>query len=210
MKAVKRRYLLLLFLFLSCPENDDDAIMLHVYRLHHEAIARAVIGTDLTVPYLAALISLESHPPGNSDSARFEAKIYERLLRAQAGEPYGQITARELSGHSDGELRELATSYGLTQIMGFHCLRLGCSIIDLKGPYHLEWASAWMQRMYGKHARKKDWTSCFRIHNTGRPNGKTHRADYVEKGLLRMAYYEKWMKHGGDPLKRWSRQLTGP
>lgn len=199
MRGGKRVAWFFLF-FLSCPENRDDAIMLGIYTSHQESIARAVLGTDLSAPYLAALISLESHPPGNSKSSRFEEKIYQRLLRAKAGEPYGQITARELAGKSDRELRELATSYGLTQIMGFHCLRLGCSIVDLKGPYHLEWAAAWMQRMYGKHARKKDWTSCFRMHNTGRPDGKTHRADYVEKGLLRMAYYEKWLKYRGDPV----------
>jgi hypothetical protein len=193
----------------GCPENEDDRIMLSIYQKFNKEIALAVLGTDVSGPYLAALISLESHPPGNASSSRFEQGIYDRLLLAKAGQPYGSINARTLARYGDQELRDLSTSYGLTQIMGFHCLNLGCDIKDLKSKYHLQWAVAWMQRSYGRHAAKKDWEACFRIHNTGRPSGKTTRADYVERGLARMQYYRRWIETGGDPLKQFFERTAG-
>ncbi|MDH5656559.1 MAG: N-acetylmuramidase family protein [Spirochaetia bacterium] len=187
------------FFFTGCPENEEDAIMFHIYHSMHEEIKHAVQGTDLDPSYLAALISLESHPPGNRKSERFEKNIYERLVQLkQDGRKFGFIERSSLNGKSDRELREFATSYGLTQIMGFHCIELGCTPEDLKGKYHLQWAAAWMQKHYGRKAKQKNWPACFRIHNTGHPGGETYRKDYVERGLARMAYYNKWIRRKGN------------
>lgn len=193
---------LLLGIFLvACPQNDDDALMLHLYHSLNEEIDEAVEGTEIPPEYLAALISLESHPAGNRDSRRFEPGIYERLLELKySGEPFGYIPRRKVENLNDEKLRELATSYGLTQIMGYHCLELGCSIEDLKGEFHLLWAVAYIRDHYGKQVKQKDWDACFRIHNTGRADGTTARKDYVEKGLRRMEYYRKWMDKEGSLL----------
>lgn len=197
-KSILAISLLSLF-FLRCPENEDDLVMFHLYQTLHKEIEQAVRGTDIDPAYLAALISLESNPPGNKKSARFEPHVYTKLIALQRnGDSYGSLNRRSVLGKSDGEIRALATSYGLTQIMGFHCLDLGCSPTDLKGSYHLQWAVAWMQNSYGKQAARKDWNACFRMHNTGHPRGSTSRKDYVEKGLIRMNYYNKWMKNKGQ------------
>lgn len=183
----------------ACPQNDDDALMLHLYHSLDEEIQEAVDGTEIPPEYLAALISLESHPAGNRDSRRFEPAVYERLLDLKySGESFGYIPRSKVQDLNDQKLRELATSYGLTQIMGYHCLELGCSIPDLKGEFHLLWAVAYIRDHYGKQIRKQDWEASFRIHNTGRPDGTTARKDYVEKGLARMQYYRKWMDQKGS------------
>jgi len=190
---------LIFTLLLRCPENEEDVIMFHIYHSLNDEITLAVKGTDIDPAYLAALISLESHPPGNRKSQRFEQNIYDRLLELKNdGKNFGRIPRKTVMEKSDKELRDLATSFGLTQIMGFHCLDLGCNPEDLKGMYHLQWAAAWMQKNYGKKARERNWSSCFRIHNTGKSQGETHRRDYVERGLARMAYYKKWAEKKGN------------
>lgn len=189
------------FLAVGCPRDQDDAVMLHIYLGLHDEIDKAVRDTEIPASYLAALISLESHPPGNRESRRFEPRVYQRLLELKnEGKPFARIQRKRLEGLGDSELRELATSYGLTQIMGYHCLDLGCSIRDLAGSYHLLWSVAYIRRHYLGQVIRKEWASCFRIHNTGRAEGTTSRDDYAEKGLLRMQYYDDWKKKGGNFL----------
>jgi hypothetical protein len=189
-----------LFVFLTgCLRDQDDAVMFHIYHRLHSEIEAAVSGTEIPAAYLAAVISLESYPPGNRDSRRFEPKVYQRLLEMKnQGRPFGRLPEDKIRRLSDTELRALSTSYGLTQIMGYHCLDLGCSIQDLAGEYHLLWSIAYMRRHYLPQIVKKDWEACFRIHNTGRAEGTTHRDDYVHKGILRMQYYAEWEKKKGN------------
>jgi len=202
-KKAARLPLFFIFFFLSCPADEEDAIMLQIYHSLHVEIENALSGTEIPPAYMAALISLESVPPGNKNSERFEPFVYSRLLDLKyRGLPYGSLSRRILSEYSDEEIRKFATSYGLTQIMGYHCLEMGCSIDDLKGRYHLLWAMNWMRKNYNQMLLKKDWQACFRIHNTGRANGVTARPDYVTRGLLRMAYYQKWEKKNGDVTVR--------
>jgi hypothetical protein len=199
-----RTFVLLLSSFLifsHCPDDEDDALMLHLYHKYQKDIERATLGTQISPAYLAALISLESHPPGNPESERFEPAIYERLKELKyTAKPYGSLSRKVMLNLTDAELRKLATSYGLTQIMGFHCLDLGCSVDELKGNYHLQWAVVWMMKNYRDAARRNDWESCFRIHNTGHPSGTTSRKDYVSIGLKRMKYYEGWLERKGKML----------
>lgn len=189
---------LVVCLSLHCPRDEEDALMLHIYHSLHEEIERATRGTAISPAYLAAIITLESRPPGNRDSRRFEPNIYERLKQARAGiRPYGRMGPGLLGRMSDSHLREMATSHGLTQIMGYHCLDLGCDVRDLKSEHHLQWAVVWMHRRYRKYARAGKWEACFRIHNTGKPDGRTYHADYVQRGLRRMSYYQRWMDQRG-------------
>lgn len=196
---------LCLFLFvwtgLACPRNTEDALMLHLYHSLHPEIQRAAKGTDISPEYMAALISIESSPPGNRASERFEPNVYQHLLKLKKdGTSWGGLSRSAVSNYSDKQLKELATSFGLVQIMGYHCIQLGCEVAELRGDYQLQWAAAYMQFHYAKQARRRDWSACFRIHNTGRPNGRPHRSDYVERGLIRMQYYKNWIKKDGRLL----------
>lgn len=193
----------------SCFQDDEDAMMLDMYHRFHIEIDQATNGTPIPAAYLAALISLESLPLGNRDSARFEPMIYERLLDLKwDGKSFGYMKRSEIQKYEDPEIRRLATSYGLTQIMGYHCIDLGCSVDDLKSSYHLVWAVAWMRKNYNRMAVNRNWAACFRIHNTGRPDGKPGRPDYVTRGLVRMAFYEKWNRAKGDPANLVRRSAT--
>lgn len=201
---MKIRYISLVFIFLiSCFENFDDAITYHIYNQYNVYIESAIRGTEIPPSYLASLISLESYPPGNWDSERFEPKVYERLiLLKEKGKSFGNIPRKKIIHLSEEEIRKLSTSYGLTQIMGYHCLDLGCSIEDLKGSDHLLWSIAYIRKHYLKYVKEKKWEECFRLHNTGNPYGKTHNKDYVQKGILRMKYYENWEKYKGNLIKK--------
>ncbi len=186
------------FFFVGCPVSYGDVIMFQLYHAFHEKIWQASHGTLIPEAYLAALISLETSPPGNWESKRFEKHIYKRLKELKySGKTFGSISRKAVKRRNDGELRQLATSYGPTQLMGYHCLQIGCTIKELSGKYHLQWAIIWMEKQYGKYARRGHWESCFRIHNTGRPDGKTYHKGYVKRGLKRMRYYEKWMIRNG-------------
>ncbi len=188
-----------LLLVLACPMNGEDVMMWRLYHALQRDIWQASYGTDIPEAYLATIISLESYPPGNQHSKRFEKHIYQRLLKAkQNRQAFGNISWTKLRKYNDSQLRQFATSYGLTQIMGYHCLQIGCSIEELSGPYHLQWAITWMEKKYGKYARRGDFQACLRIHNTGRPNGRTYHKNYVQKGLRRIDYYNKWKKRKGQ------------
>lgn len=177
--------------------------MYHIYNLYNKKIQEAVSGTEIPSSYLAALISLESYPPGNWVSERFEPKVYDRLIQLRDnGKSFANINREKLRKISDTEIRMLSTSYGLTQIMGYHCLDLGCSIDDLKSSDHLLWSIAYIRKHYLKYIIEKKWEECFRLHNTGNPYGKTHNKDYVEKGIVRMKYYEQWEKYKGNVLQK--------
>ncbi|MFN3604066.1 MAG: hypothetical protein ACK4UJ_05085 [Leptonema sp. (in: bacteria)] len=199
----------LLILFINCFENYDDAITYHIYNQYHPIIQIAVKGTEIPASYLAALISLESSPPGNWNSERFEPKVYERLqLLRDQGKNFGNIPQSKIKKLSDTEIYKLSKSYGLTQIMGYHCLDLGCSIDDLKSSDHLLWSISYIRKHYLKYIIEKKWEECFRLHNTGNPYGKTHNKDYVQKGIRRMKYYENWIKHNGNLFKKFSSEFT--
>ncbi len=173
--------------------------MLHLYLSMEDRIWKASHGTNISEEYLAAVISLESSPPGNWNSTRFEPHVYKRFLATKNKQrpSFLGLSSQKISRYSDHELRSYSSSYGPTQIMGYHCIKLNCSIKELKGPYHLQWAVVWMQDQYGKYAAKNKWEACFRIHNTGRPHGKTYHDYYVGKGLRRMNYYKKWVQRKG-------------
>ncbi len=187
---------------MNCFKDIDDAIMYHIYNNYHNIIMKATIGTEVNPEYLAALISLESYPPGNWHSERFEPVIYNRLLNLKNhGIPFSNISREKVIHLSDYEIRMLSTSYGLTQIMGYHCLDLGCSIDDLRSSDHLLWSIAYIRKHYLKYVKEKKWDVCFRMHNTGNPFGTPHNKDYIKKGMIRIEYYKKWMRIKGNLIK---------
>jgi hypothetical protein len=100
--------------------------------------------------------------------------------------------ASELSCLADEALRELATSWGFVQIMGFHLIGRRGTVHDLVEPrfhYHLanqlltEFAECYRLDL------RRQFEELFRCWNTGRPDGKTADPAYVEHGLRRMEIY---------------------
>jgi hypothetical protein len=107
--------------------------------------------------------------------------------------------ADDLAHAEDAALRELATSWGLTQIMGYHMVGRPGAARDLLEPaFHyrvaLELLAEFATRYQLELAR--EFEEMFRCWNTGRPDGQTADPTYVEKGLRRMELYRALAPHG--------------
>ncbi|MFN5252125.1 MAG: hypothetical protein ACOVQJ_02295 [Bacteroidia bacterium] len=151
---------------------------------------------QLPPEYFAALCMLESGgrkpcPP------KFEKHVYAKLKMVHAGTKvrYEHVTPHEIGNASDGAIRNLASSWGPFQIMGYKCLLLDVNIEDLRGPQSVHWSMRWINENYGSYLRKKDYKSAFHMHNAGSPfpkNGKTktHDPNYVKNGLKWMNYFK--------------------
>ena len=104
--------------------------------------------------------------------------------------------ASELSRLADEALRELASSWGFVQIMGFHVIGRHGTVRDLLEPrfhYHLaiqllaEFAASYQLDL------AREFEELFRCWNTGRPDGRTADPAYVENGLMRIEIYRALM-----------------
>lgn len=151
--------------------------------------------------FLAALIANESG--GNPEAQRFEPRIFGKLTVVRAGfiPEYLGITHDFVATTEDTTLRDWATSWGLTQVMGYHVRPSGVAI--LKDPAsHLKFALGLLSEFIERFQLnpKAEFAEMFRCWNTGAPyddpktpriEGRTTDPKYVEKGLRRMAIYRQ-------------------
>ena len=147
---------------------------------------------DLDYSYLMALLMLEcsgKKPAG----ARFEPHVYKRLQQVRDGKrrSYENVTPGHLADASDDALRNLATSWGPFQLMGYKCILLDVNIRDIRGPNGVEHGADWINQTYGNSLRAGRFKDCFHMHNTGSPYPKTglprtHDPQYVPRGLAMM------------------------
>lgn len=102
--------------------------------------------------------------------------------------------ARELAASRDEALRELASSWGLTQIMGYHLVGRSGTVRDLREPrFHFRLALELLAQFAERYQLDLgcEFEEMFRCWNTGQPYGETFDPDYVEKGLRRVHIYRK-------------------
>ncbi len=153
----------------------------------------------LSRDYLMSLIMLECSGRRNVPP-RFEKSVYNRLLDVKAGKKTLEgISRDELSDASDEALKNLASSWGPFQLMGYKCLHLNILIKDLRGDNSLEHGVEWINRTYGDYIRQGRYADAFHIHNTGRPvpkdgKYKTYDSRYVPNGLAYMDFFKENMK----------------
>ncbi len=109
--------------------------------------------------------------------------------------------AGELSRLADEALRELASSWGFEQIMGFHMIGRRGTVRDLLEPrFHYHFAN----QLLGEFAASyhldlsREFEAMFRCWNTGRPDGKTADPAYVKNGLRRMQIYRTLITEGKE------------
>jgi hypothetical protein len=179
-------------------------------------IAAACSASSVPEAFMAALIANESG--GNVNAKRFEhsvlAAIWEVLLGRKAA--YGSLGRADLvayvtgiAGPSSGQravnapnnlpgdafqrVDALATSWGLTQIMGYHALEFGVTIDTLISPENgLEIAT----KLLAKFAISfrlditRDFEQFFRCWNGGHPTAETFDPQYVANGLERMKLWK--------------------
>lgn len=157
-----------------------------------QEVAKYAQEYDLPNEYLKALIILEcsgDKPAGQ----RFERNVYSKLQEVRDGKRirYEDITRSEISQCSDAALRNLATSWGPFQIMGYKCIDMGIIINDLRGAESIKWGVLWINNEYGNLIRNNEFEKGFRMHNTGSENGSTFDPNYVSNGMEHIAYFEK-------------------
>ncbi len=183
---------------LSDPSTYRFVVDLQRTEKHYgEKISEHSKEFDLPEHYLKSLATLECS--GKIEfTPRFEQHVYEELkkVRDKKKRRYGSIKRKDLNGDSDGALRNLATSWGPFQLMGYQCLELGVRVQDIRGKDNVYWGIYWINKRYGKVLRKGNYEDAFHIHNTGKPVPKngipfTHDPKYIEKGLIYMDYFNK-------------------
>lgn len=153
---------------------------------------------QLPYSYLMALIVLEcggKSPCGK----RYEAHVFRRLQQVREGRraAYGPLVRRDLQGVSDAALRNLATSWGPFQLMGYQSIGLNTTVLELRSSETaLNHGLRWIAETYGDDLRAGRYKDAFHRHNTGRPfpvDGQvlTHDPLYVEKGLRYMTFFQQ-------------------
>lgn len=163
-------------------------------------IVEATAGSDVPPRFVAGLIGNEAgkDKQGNiSETAtRFEKHVYASLVAVRDGRKsvYSGIKRADIKDASDAALKALATSYGVTQIMGWHCIKnLRCTIADLRNPEkHLFYTVRLLElNGFPKNPTKSEMDGEMRQWNTGRETGKTYHENYVPNAIqVRAAYAE--------------------
>jgi hypothetical protein len=108
--------------------------------------------------------------------------------------------ASELSRLADEALRELASSWGFVQIMGFHVMGRHATVRDLLEPrFHYRLANQLLAEFAASYQLDlaREFEELFCCWNTGRPDGRTTDPAYVENGLMRMEIYRALMGWAG-------------
>jgi len=193
------------------PVNDQQ-LMQSIKTEYGALLAEEASHTAIPESFLAALIANESG--GNAQAKRFEgnvlASLWEVLLGRKAA--YGSVRASDLVAYVKGtssrvngitgalfDLDDLAHSWGLTQVMGYHVLDPGLVPVPVTYAASLanpEIGMGYTVALLEQFARtwrldeRLNFAELLRCWNTGRPDGKTFDPSYVSNGLHRMALYQ--------------------
>ena len=107
---------------------------------------------------------------------------------------FADVHSRDIQKATDDALRQLATSWGYTQIMGYHMVGRPGGVRQLLQPrFHFRMA-IWLLSEFAVDFHldpANDFTEMFCCWNTGRPHGRTYDPGYVGKGLARMEIYRQ-------------------
>ncbi len=151
----------------------------------------------LNPEYFMALCMLECGGRRPSPS-RFEKHIYRRLMNLKAGKRthYEKVTIETLKDANESAIKNLASSWGPFQIMGYKVVQEGILIKDLRGPAAVKHGMKWIANEYGHLLKKDRYSDAFHYHNTGKVIGKnrrikTHSKTYVSDGRKWMKYFKK-------------------
>jgi hypothetical protein len=190
-----------IYLVLSRYEQDSDnlystVVLNRTYRNYAEKVNEKALEYDLPVDYLLALIALECSGK-RIVPHRYEPKVYESLKKVQNKEieSYDNVNYKKIKDLSDKELKELASSWGPFQLMGYKSFELKCKITDISGSKAIATGIRWIDITYGNLLRKKKYKDAFHIHNTGRKYPligppRTFHKNYVPQGLKYMESFK--------------------
>lgn len=161
-----------------------------------EQIDQCAQELDLPAPYFKALVVLECSGKKEVPS-RFEPHVYQALKDVRDGNrrKYFNIRRKSIKNASDDALRNLASSWGPFQIMGYQVLQMNINVNDIRGDKAVLYGMKWSKKRYGRFLKKGRYADAFHIHNTGSPlprNGqpRTYHKSYIPSGMKYFAYFE--------------------
>jgi hypothetical protein len=205
-------YLKTYYRYVTTPEDTTFASTMPQAVIRTEAnygkqIDKLAAQFDLSPEFLKSLIILECSGL-QKVKPRFERHIYRRLLNVKEKklDHYENIKYEDIKDATDDALKNMASSWGPFQIMGYKCIWLDVKLNDLRGEDAVYWGVKWVNLTYGDYIRKGQYKDAFHIHNTGRPYPevgppKTYDRKYVPNGLMYMKFFaqlEKEKRNGGE------------
>jgi hypothetical protein len=201
-------------------DDPNIALMTGIHAKLGATIAAACKMSSAQPDFLAALIANESG--GDSNAKRFERGVLDSLWSVLQGRAanFGSIGMDDINSYimlnlvlpptaaevrnwftdSLQRLDSLATSWGVTQIMGYEGIALGFDVAALTDPAR---AMGYTCRMLADFARRfdldlgKDYADLFTCWNTGRPHAQTADPNYVANGLARAQIYKHLLDEAG-------------
>jgi Transglycosylase SLT domain len=201
----------------ATPSISQKELMASIREHWDAAIEEATAASSVPPAFLAALIANESG--GKNEAQRFEPAVFEHLKEVLLGTrphfaPAGikrplmksDLLAYCAPGSADAPradfdselqtLHNLATSWGLTQIMGWHLVEfqsgLGVSWLATPGG-NLQFATrllAWFAEHYQLDL-SADFDPLLHCWNAGEPGNPTFDPQYVPNGLARLELYRE-------------------
>ncbi len=152
-----------------------------------QSIAYAGLHSSDLVPETEEIIKEILHPKAEFFHARYLT------------EPFSANHRDDIASLKDEALRELGTSWGLTQIMGYHMVGRGGTPRDLfrDDPpgrlYHFRVALEILAEFADDYQLDlaHEFEEMFRCWNTGAPYGETFDPSYVQNGIRRMEIYRR-------------------
>jgi len=197
-------------------DSPDVLLMQKIYAQWGTLISTAVEGTLIPEKFLAALVANESG--GDPAANRFEPAVLTKLWAVLVGRlpNYGAITGADLRNFVRGftatpvtapalipgnvfeRLDELAHSWGLTQIMGYHVLECANipgwyrTVDDLRAPApNLRSATLLLTQFANRFTLdlSSDFSALLHCWNAGSPLAPTFDPAYVPNALRRMDLY---------------------
>jgi hypothetical protein len=193
---------------MSAPATNpaELELMRQISKTMGDAIVSAFKGSSIPPAFVAALVANESG--GYAAASRFEAGAFADLALTFAGfkPAFGSIATQELETIMAGfgpaqvimKLRNFATSWGPTQIMGYQSITRHYPLSELTQiSTHFKHTAELLAEFLGESklpivtAMPREMLAVlFRCWNTGRPDGLTTDPDYLSKGFSRMMIYE--------------------
>ncbi len=167
---------------------------------HGDEISKSANEFNIPSEYLEAVCMLETAGKKNIES-RYEKHVFRRLKKVRDGEMsyFESITKDMIADASDEALKNLASSWGPFQLMGYKCLHLGIKVKDIRGVDAVYYVTQWINLTYGEYLRKGQFKDAFHLHNAGKKIPKsggslTHDPNYIKNGMKYLAYFRKLEK----------------
>ena len=186
-----------------------DNWVVKAYSLLHEHILKYTSGTPIPPEWVAGLIFVECARL-DPKATRFEPHVYKAVELAKKGQTPASFPGfrtntilykfiKETSNIED--LKSVASSYGLGQIMGYHYIeKWGLKpeqFRNLTNEQSIRYTVAFM--MIGMKFAQGNYGNLMRWWNTGSINGKTYHANYVLNAQSAMMSYKKYMEKMNPP-----------